>query len=1083
MSDGKTHTPGEGPSPAGVREGIPTLSDVAVPGDLLGEDLPEFAVPPPRAAVEASAPAEEQWSAPPPAPAELSVAATAGTQPDKTEEIQSLIAATVRKELQSGLEAAVSQLNDRIRQLEAIIPKSSESPAPVQSMAQPQDMHTSKTTVSPQPAPQNDGPAPLDKTYDPRAIEDTWYTWWEENGCFAPGGTGKPYCIMIPPPNVTGTLHMGHAFQDTIMDILVRYHRMRGDNTLWQVGTDHAGIATQMVVERQLARDGQSRRDLGREAFIQKVWDWRETSGRGITRQLRRLGSSVDWSRERFTLDEGLSEAVTEVFVRLHDEGLIYRGKRLVNWDPQLQTAVSDLEVISDEEDGHLWHIRYDLVGQEGYLTVATTRPETLLGDVAVAVHPDDPRYRELLGKQAWLPLTGRTIPIIADEHVDPAFGTGCVKITPAHDFNDYAIGQRHNLPMVNIFTPDAHINDQAPERYRGLERYAARKRVIEDLESFGLLQKVENHKLMVPRGDRTHAVIEPYLTDQWFVKINSLAAPAIKAVEDGRIQFVPDNWSRVYFEWMRNIQDWCISRQIWWGHRIPAWYDEEGNVFVARDEAQARAQARQHLGRDVALTQDADVLDTWFSSALWPFSTLGWPHQTTELATFYPTSVLVTGFDIIFFWVARMIMMGLKFTGEVPFHQVYIHGLVRDADGHKMSKTKGNVLDPLDLIDGIDLETLVSKNTGGLMQPDMARRVEQNTRKQYPDGIPAYGTDALRFTFASLASTGRDIRFDLGRIEGYRNYCNKLWNAARYVLLNTEGRDAGLGVDAVELSLPDRWILSRLQVLNQQITETVHQYRFDLAAQAVYEFTWNEYCDWYLELSKPVLLAEDSPAAALRGTRRTLVQVLEALLRLAHPFIPFITEEIWQRVAPLAGKHGATLMHQPYPEPDAAKIDPAAVQEMEWIMGFVLSIRKIRSGMNVAPGRKVPLVIQGGSDQDYVWYERNRHFLMTLAKLEDITELDQGTPAPEAATALVGEMTLLIPLAGLIDKAAEAARMEKEIEHIQRDLERSDKKLANPSFVERAPAEVVEKERQRISEARTSLAKLQEQLARIHAL
>ena len=1088
MSDGKTTKPRDELPPDIVREGIPTLTDVAVPGDLLGEDLPEFAVPPSRAAAQELPAAEEQHPTRPPAhhePAGESPgkAMADNTADNKVEEIESLIAATVRKELQSGLEAAVSQLTDRIRQLEAIIPKSNESPTPALSKVQPQDMRSSDTMASPEPAPQAGGPAPLDKTYDPRSIEDTWYTWWEENGCFAPSGTGKPYCIMIPPPNVTGTLHMGHAFQDTIMDILVRYHRMRGDNTLWQVGTDHAGIATQMVVERQLARDGQSRRDLGREAFIQKVWAWRETSGRGITRQLRRLGTSVDWSRERFTLDEGLSEAVTEVFVRLYEEGLIYRGKRLVNWDPQLQTAVSDLEVISDEEDGHLWHIRYDLVGQEGYLTVATTRPETLLGDVAVAVHPDDPRYRELIGKQAWLPLTGRTIPIIADEHVDQEFGTGCVKITPAHDFNDYAIGERHQLPLINIFTPDAHINDQAPERYRGLERYAARKRVIEDLEAFGLLQKVENHKLMVPRGDRTHAVVEPYLTDQWFVKVDSLAAPAIKAVEDGRVQFVPDNWSRVYFEWMRNIQDWCISRQIWWGHRIPAWYDEVGNVFVARDEIQARALARERLGRDVALTRDADVLDTWFSSALWPFSTLGWPHQTPELATFYPTSVLVTGFDIIFFWVARMIMMGLKFTGKVPFHQVYIHGLVRDADGHKMSKTKGNVLDPLDLIDGIDLETLVAKNANGLMQPDMARRVEQNTRKHYPDGIPAYGTDALRFTFASLASTGRDIRFDLGRIEGYRNYCNKLWNAARYVLLNTEGHDTGLGEDPVELSLPDRWILSRLQVVTQQVAEAIHQYRFDLAAQAVYEFTWNEYCDWYLELSKPVLLAADSPAAAQRGTRRTLVQVLEALLRLAHPFIPFITEEIWQRIAPLAGRHGATLMHQPYPEPETDKIDPAAVQEMEWIMGFVLGIRKIRSGMNIAPGKKVPLIIRGGSDLDYVWYERNRLFLMTLAKLEDITKLDPGAPAPEAATALVGDMTLLIPLAGLIDKAAELSRLEKEIEHIQRDLDRSDKKLANPSFVERAPAEVVAKERQRISEARTSLVKLQEQLARIRAL
>jgi valyl-tRNA synthetase len=1068
MADTKQTTPPPAP------EIIPTLTDVAVAGDLLGEDLPEFAAPPLPAGetpTQAAEPPVEAPSPPTPPPA------------DKPVEIESLIAATVRKELQSTLESTVSRLNDRIRQLEAIIPRTLESSETEKTTSPPPDMGPSKQQPDPQPEPQTLEPAPLDKTYDPHTIELAWYQWWEEHGCFAPSGTGKAFCIMIPPPNVTGTLHMGHAFQDTLMDILIRYHRMQGDNTLWQVGTDHAGIATQMVVERQLAREGRSRRDLGREDFIQKVWEWRESSGGTITRQLRRMGTSVDWSRERFTLDEVLSEAVTEVFVRLYSEGLIYRGKRLVNWDPQLQTAVSDLEVISEEEDGHLWHIRYDLVGQEGFLTVATTRPETMLGDVAVAVHPDDPRFRELIGRQVWLPLTGRTIPIIADEHVDPEFGTGCVKVTPAHDFNDYAIGQRHDLPMINIFTPDAHINDNGPERYRGLERYAARRRVLEDLESFGLLKKTEKHKLMVPRGDRTHAVIEPYLTDQWFVKVDALAAPAIKAVEDGRIQFVPDNWSRVYFEWMRNIQDWCISRQIWWGHRIPAWYDNEGNCFVARDETGARALARERLGRDVPLTQETDVLDTWFSSALWPFSTLGWPRATPELADFYPTSVLVTGFDIIFFWVARMIMMGIKFAGDVPFRQVYIHGLVRDADGHKMSKTKGNVLDPLDLIDGIDLESLVAKNTGGLMQPDMARRIEANTRRQYPNGIPSYGTDALRFTFASLASTGRDIRFDLGRIEGYRNYCNKLWNAARYVLLNTEGHDTGLENDPVELSLPDRWILSRLQLVTRQVAEAIHQYRFDLAAQAVYEFTWNEYCDWYLELSKPVLLSTDSSAAAQRGTRRTLVQVLEALLRLAHPFIPFITEEIWQRVATLAGARGTTIMRQPYPDADKGLIDTAAMKEMEWIMAFVLGIRKIRSGMNIAPGKRLPLIVQGGSDQDYVWYERNRVSLMTLARLEDIIELDEDTPTPDAATALVGDMKLLIPLAGLIDKEAETVRLEKEIDSIQRDLERSDKKLANPSFVERAPVEVVEKERQRIAEARTSLDKLRTQLDRIRDL
>ena len=921
----------------------------------------------------------------------------------------------------------------------------------------------------------------MDKTYDPHSIEQRWYETWEREGYFAPSGNGKPYCIMILPPNVTGSLHMGHAFQDTLMDALTRYHRMRGDNTLWQPGTDHAGIATQMVVERQLNSEHLTRHDIGREKFIERIWEWKHESGGTITRQLRRMGSSVDWSRERFTMDKGLSRAVNETFVKLHEEGLIYRGKRLVNWDPVLHTAVSDLEVVSEEESGHLWHMRYPLADGSGHLVVATTRPETMLGDTAVAVHPDDERYQSLIGKTIRLPLTEREIPVIADDYVDREFGTGCVKITPAHDFNDYEMGKRHNLLIINILTVDASINDEVASNYTGMDRFEARKRIVEDLKKLGLMEKIEDHKLMVPRGDRSGAVVEPYLTDQGFVTIAPLAEPAIKAVEDGDIRFVPDNWKNTYFEWMRNIQDWCISRQIWWGHRIPAWYDEAGNIYVGRSENETRE--KHGLGDELVLKQDNDVLDTWFSSALWPFSTLGWPDSTEALKTFYPTSVLVTGFDIIFFWVARMIMMGLKFMDEIPFREIYIHGLVRDAHGQKMSKSKGNVLDPIDLIDGIELETLVAKRRAGLMQPKMADRIEKVTRKDFPDGIPAFGTDALRFTFAALASTGRDINFDLGRIEGYRNFCNKLWNAARYVLMNTEDRDCGQKGGDVQLSAADRWITSLLQKTEQEVTRGIENYRFDLAAQAIYTFVWDEYCDWYLELSKPVLTNPDSPEAALRGARRTLVQVMETVLRLIHPLTPYISEEIWQRMAPLAGVEGDTIMRQPYPAADPDMIDHEAISEVEWVKSFIVGVRKIRSGMNIDPRKMLPVLLQGGTTKSRDLLDNNLHYIISVGRVESASWLNDDDEAPESSTALVNDMKLLIPLAGLIDKAAEVARLAKELERKNGELERCENKLSNSSFVDKAPAAVVEKEQAKASELRNVIDSLLEQQQKIQSL
>ncbi len=922
----------------------------------------------------------------------------------------------------------------------------------------------------------------MDTKYNPQSIEQHWYQQWETQDYFSPSGVGQPYCIMIPPPNVTGTLHMGHAFQDTIMDMLTRYHKMQGDNTLWQAGCDHAGIATQMVVERQLAQEGLSRHDLGRDAFIERVWQWKAHSGGRITQQLRRMGSALDWQHERFTMDDGLSEAVKQVFVQLYDEGLIYRGKRLVNWDPVLHTAVSDLEVISAEENGALWHMRYPLADGSGSLVVATTRPETMLGDTAVAVHPEDKRYQHLIGQKVALPLTERQIPIIADDYVDREFGTGCVKITPAHDFNDYEIGKRHNLDIINVLTIDAKMNDAVPEAYRGLDRYEARKQIVNDLEAAGLMMAVQPHKLMVPRGDRSHSVIEPFLTDQWYVKIAPLAEPAIKAAEEGDIKFVPENWAKTYFEWMRNIQDWCISRQIWWGHRIPAWYDDAGRVYVADDEQHARQ--KYHLADNVVLTQDEDVLDTWFSSALWPFSTLGWPENTDRLKTFYPTSVLVTGFDIIFFWVARMIMFGLKFQADVPFKEIYIHGLVRDGEGQKMSKSKGNVLDPLDLIDGIDLESLVKKRTTGLMQPEMARQIEQATRKHFPDGIQAYGTDALRFTFAALASTGRDIRFDTGRIEGYRNFCNKLWNASRYVLMNTEGHDTGADDRlAVELSLADQWIISALQELVQTIHKHFKQYRFDLASQALYDFVWNEYCDWYLEFSKPVINNDAASEAALRGTRQTLLRVLETLLRLLHPIMPFITEELWHKVAPLAGIHGDSIMLRSYPQADDNKTNPNAEAEIAWLKQVILGVRRIRAEMDIAPSKQLSILCQNGSEEDQQRLVGNDNFLKSLARLASITWLESEQTAPESAAALAGDMQILIPLAGLIDKAAEWHRLSKEIDKINKELAKCENKLNNPNFVERAPAAVLEQEQQRLADYSGALEQLQGQLEKIKVL
>ncbi len=917
----------------------------------------------------------------------------------------------------------------------------------------------------------------MDKSYRPEDIEQRIYARWEKNGWFAPSGDGPPYCIMIPPPNVTGTLHMGHGFGDTIQDALTRYHRMKGHRALWQPGMDHAGIATQMVVERLLNAEGKTKHDLGRDRFVERVWQWKEESGGMIARQTRRLGASVDWSRDRFTMDDGCSAAVRKVFIDLFEEGLIYRGKRLVNWDPVLHTALSDLEVLSEDEPGKLWHFRYPLASGDGHLVVATTRPETMLGDSAVAVHPDDERYADLVGQDVTLPIVGRRIPIIADEYVDPEFGTGCVKITPAHDFNDYEIGQRHALPMYNILTDDAALNGEVPEAYRGLDRFVARDKIVAEFEAFGLLEKIEDYTVKIPRGDRSHAVVEPYLTDQWYVKIEPLAKPAIEAVETGKIRFVPENWSKTYFDWMYNIQDWCISRQLWWGHRVPAWYDDAGNVYVGDDEEDVR---RKHgIADDVALSQDTDVLDTWFSSALWPFSTLGWPEKTDALGEFYPGNVLVTGFDIIFFWVARMIMMGIKFMGDVPFREVYIHGLIRDADGQKMSKSKGNVLDPLDLIDGIDLESLVDKRTAGLMQTHLAPKIEDATRKQFPDGIDQFGADALRMTFAALATTGRDVRFDLGRIEGYKNFCNKLWNAARYVLMNTEALDDG----DVEYTAADRWIRARLDETTRAMHRHFASYRLDLAAQAIYEFTWHEYCDWYLELSKPVLQSDEMSAAMQRGTRRTLIETLEAILRLLHPLMPFITEEIWEQVSERSGIAGETIMLRAYPEPDDGAADDAAIADIEWVRQFILGIRQIRGEMDISPGKPLPVLLQHAGAADRERATRLASLLQRVGRVESIDIVADEAEPPPSAMALLGDMRLLVPMKGLIDIDAERARLDKQMDKTRAELAKANGKLANEKFVNNAPEAVVTQERQRVAEFEKTITQLTEQLEKLDAL
>ena len=912
----------------------------------------------------------------------------------------------------------------------------------------------------------------MDKRYNPKEIESRIYTSWEDSGYFSPSKSGDPFCIVIPPPNVTGTLHMGHAFQDTIMDIIIRYERMKGKNTLWQVGTDHAGIATQMVVERQLEKNGTSRQELGREAFEQEVWKWKEESGSTITKQMKRLGASTDWSKEKFTMDENLIKGVTKVFVQLFEEGLIYRGNRLINWDPVLQTALSDLEVVTSDERGSLWHMKYPLDGKEGHVVVATTRPETMLGDTAVAVHPKDDRYKHLIGENIILPLTERKIPIIADEYVDRDFGTGCLKITPAHDFNDFEIGTKHGLEIISVLDQAAKIKCSSPSKYEGLDRFEARRKIVEDLQALGLIQDIEDYSLTVPRGDRSGAILEPLITNQWFLRMESLAKPAIEVVKSGELKFVPENWSKTYFEWLENIQDWCISRQLWWGHRIPAWYDSEGNVFVGESESEIRK--KNNIDASIVLTQDEDVLDTWFSSALWPFSSLGWPDDTYDLKTFYPTNVLVTGFDIIFFWVARMVMMSLKFMDEIPFKEIYIHGLIKDKNGQKMSKSKGNILDPIDLIDGISLDELLEKRVQGLMQPEMENRIINETKKEFPNGIPDFGTDALRFNFAIQASTGRDIRLDLNRVEGYRNFCNKIWNASRFIRMNTN--DFELLDTNVSKGHPiDQWIQSRFRQTIEEVERQYGQYRFDLAATAMYEFVWNDFCDWYIELSKTLINDPDISESEKDYTKNNLILMLDSILRMLHPTIPFITEEIWQSMNEENAKR--SIMKSSFPSSNDWSADETGARKSEWLKDFVSSVRQIRSEMNIPPKQSISIIIQDASSSDHEKLDTLGSFIRNLGSVESITHKESSDDLPKSAIALLGEMKVFIPLAGLVDIEEEKSRLEKKLSKLNRELESVENRLSNDAFIKKAPIEVVDDLKAKFKALVSDQSRIEEQI------
>ena len=912
----------------------------------------------------------------------------------------------------------------------------------------------------------------MDKTYNPKEIESRIYESWEDSGYFSPSKSGDPYCIVIPPPNVTGTLHMGHAFQDTIMDIIIRYQRMKGNNTLWQVGTDHAGIATQMVVERQLERSGTSRQKLGREAFEKEVWKWKEKSGNTITQQMKRLGASTDWTREKFTMDENLVQGVTRVFIQLYEEGLIYRGKRLVNWDPVLQTALSDLEVVTSEEKGSLWHMKYPIDGLDDYIVVATTRPETMLGDTAVAVHPDDKRYKNLIGKLVNLPLTDRKIPIIADDYVDQEFGTGCLKITPGHDFNDFDIGKKHDLEIISILDQSAKIIQSAPKEYQGLDRFDARRKIVEDIESLGLMQEIEDYTLTIPRGDRSGAILEPLITNQWFLKMEPLAEPAITVVKNGELKFVPENWSKTYFEWLENIQDWCISRQLWWGHRIPAWYDNEGNVYVGESESEVRE--KNNIKNSIALTQDEDVLDTWFSSALWPFSSLGWPDETYDLKTFYPTNVLVTGFDIIFFWVARMVMMGLKFMKEIPFKEIYIHGLIKDKNGQKMSKSKGNILDPIDLIDGISLEDLLEKRVQGLMQPEMEKRIINDTKKEFPNGIPDFGTDALRFNFAIQASTGRDIRLDLRRVEGYRNFCNKIWNASRFIKMNTNDFEL-LDINDANGHAIDQWIQSKFAGTIDEIERQFNQYRFDLAATAMYEFVWNDFCDWYIELAKTLINDPEISDSQKDYTKNNLIKMLDAILRMLHPTIPFITEEIWQSLN--EDNKRRSIMKADFPSSNDWRVDDEIVANTEWLKNIISSVRQIRSEMNIPPNESIKIIINDASNTDSRRLESLGSFILNLASVESITQKDTSDDIPKSAFALLNQMKIYIPLEGLVDIEEEKARLEKKLVKLNQELKSVQDRLSNDTFVEKAPTEVVEELKGKLKSLMSDQTRIEEQI------